>query len=79
MWASRVKRDLRRRDVVANTCRDTPHTHIVSVRTYQGQRVHIIEKDKETKWSHCTELFGSVHFHDYYFAQPGTGSDGGLP
>ena len=25
----------------------------MSVRTYQGQRVHIIEKDKETKWSHC--------------------------
>ena len=74
---SRVRRDLRRR--LLQTLAGTHYTHIVTVRTYQGQRVHIIEENKETKWSHCIALFGSVHFHDYYFAQPGAGSDGGLP
>ena len=39
-WASRVKRDLRRR--LLQTLAGTHYTHIVTVRTYQGQRVHII-------------------------------------
>ena len=37
---SRVKRDLRRR--LLQTLAGTHYTHIVTVRTYQGQRVHII-------------------------------------